>query len=62
MINNYIILTDLFGQYGKARHLEGMFQEARMFKEKEQQKEIAIDLWERAFKIIKEMEEPCTFS
>lgn len=54
---NYLILTELFAQYGTHRFNEGMFMEARMQEEQLKQKALAQDVWERAFAIIKEMED-----
>lgn len=55
-ITKYVILTALFEQYGRYRFLEGMYKECRMFKQQMDCKSLAADVWERAFKIIKEME------
>ena len=54
---NYLLLTELFAQYGTHRFNEGMFMEARMQEEKIKQKVLAGEVWQRAFAIIKEMEE-----
>lgn len=54
---NYIILTQIFEEYGKHRFLEGMFMEARMPAKQNDEKVKAGDAWQRGFAIIKEMEE-----
>lgn len=53
----YLLLTELIAQYGTHRFNEGMFMEARMQEEQLKQKALAQDTWERAFAIIKEMED-----
>ena len=56
LFTNYIILTGLFEEYGKYRFMEGMYKESRMFKQQMECKSMAADVWERAFRIINEME------
>lgn len=55
-LTNYLILTQIFEEYGKHRYLEGMFMAAGQAQNKQEQKIKAEDAWQRAFAIIKEME------